>query len=100
MVSAAGHVAMLLSVDMQAVMADELGHLRMQLQLEREALEHARTQRAADRSAQRSSSQRVCHSTALKCSVLMLHACVASVQVPTQHAKLTFSLFGCMAPNS
>lgn len=30
-------------------MADELGQLRMQLQLEKDALERARTQRAADR---------------------------------------------------
>lgn len=30
-------------------MADELGQVRMQLQLEKEALERARTQRAADR---------------------------------------------------
>ena len=36
---------------MQAVMADELGQVRMQLQLEQEALQRARTQRAADRSA-------------------------------------------------
>ena len=35
---------------MQAVMADELGQVRMQLQLEKEALERARSQRAADRS--------------------------------------------------
>lgn len=34
----------------QAVMTDELGQVRMQLQLEKEALERARTQRAADRS--------------------------------------------------
>ena len=37
---------------MQAVMTDELGQLRMQLQLEKDALERARTQRAADRSVQ------------------------------------------------
>lgn len=30
-------------------MADELGQVRMQLQLEKDALERARTQRAADR---------------------------------------------------
>ena len=30
-------------------MADELGQVRMQLQLEKQALERARTQRAADR---------------------------------------------------
>lgn len=30
-------------------MTDELGQVRMQLQLEKEALERARTQRAADR---------------------------------------------------
>ena len=34
----------------QAVMTDELGQVRMQLQLEKEALERARSQRAADRS--------------------------------------------------
>ena len=33
----------------QAVMADELGQVRMQLQLEKDALERARSQRAADR---------------------------------------------------
>ena len=32
-------------------MADELGQVRMQLQMEQEALQRARTQRAADRSA-------------------------------------------------
>lgn len=31
-------------------MTDELGQVRMQLQLEKEALERARSQRAADRS--------------------------------------------------
>ena len=35
--------------DVQAVMADEVGQVRMQVQLEKEALERARTQRAADR---------------------------------------------------
>ncbi|DBA79876.1 TPA: hypothetical protein ACH3X1_008221 [Trebouxia sp. C0004] len=36
---------------LQAVMADEVGQVRMQVQLEKEALERARTQRAADREA-------------------------------------------------
>lgn len=31
------------------MMTDELGQMRMQLQLEKEALERARSQRAADR---------------------------------------------------
>ena len=35
--------------NVQAVMADEVGQVRMQVQLEKEALERARTQRAADR---------------------------------------------------
>lgn len=34
---------------MQTVMTDELGQLRMQVQMEKDALERARTQRAADR---------------------------------------------------